>query len=125
MIASRDLARSRSNWFENFRSAGVVDVVSFGSHFAIAKILDDLEHFRPRRKRSLVDALVFVDGHDELEEFAAYFAFFRCAADFAATTTRAATALHAGTPIDHRAPIGLPGGKSAIAGNASLSLPFS
>ncbi len=78
---------------------GGVDVFGAFCNTAIAEVLDDLEDFRPRGERSLVDSLVFVDGHDELEEFAAHFAFFGGLANFTAAASRSAAAVEPHPPV--------------------------
>lgn len=71
----------------------------------IAEILDDLEDFRPTRKRPLVHSLVLIHRHDEVKQFAADFALLGCPANLAAPPTRSATSVHSVTALAAGSPL--------------------
>jgi hypothetical protein len=67
---------------------------------------DNFQYFGPGRKRFVVEALVFFDGHDELKLFIIEFAFLRGAAPVASPAPRAPAAFQTATAIhDIKAPV--------------------
>lgn len=85
---------------QDLGAAGGVDVLRARRDPAIPEELDDLEDFRPAWEGAVVDPLVLVDGHDELEEFAGEFAFFRGLSDFTAAPSWTAAPVQPGSAVD-------------------------
>ena len=86
--------------FKGGRTACLVDVVRGSGHLPVAQIVDDLEHLGPRRKRAIVNPLVLIDRHDELEELPRDLTLFSRSANLAAPASGAASAIHAGSAIN-------------------------
>jgi len=80
---------------KDFTSAGGVDVLSLGGYFAVTEVLNDFKNFGPSWEGALVDSFVFVDGHDEFEEFAGDFPLFRRPADLTPPPARPSSPIHA------------------------------
>jgi len=72
---------------------------AFGRYFTIPQMLDNFQYLGPRRKRPIVDPLVFVNGHDERELLLVHLAFFGAAALVTSTAARAPPAFHAAATV--------------------------
>ncbi len=84
---------------QNLGAARRIDVSRLLSHLAITQILDDLKDLRPTGEGPVIDLLVFVNRHDEIEKLAGDFAFFGGPANLATSPPGAATAIHANAPF--------------------------
>jgi len=76
-----------------------IEVVAAGRYLSIPKVFYDLKHLRPSRERAVINTLIFVNRHDELELFVIHFPLFGRPTHVAAAPAGAASPFEAAAAI--------------------------